>query len=45
MVHLGTGVHAIEIRKEGYRTYIAEITVRQGETTTLNVAMTPDIRP
>jgi hypothetical protein len=45
MVHLGTGVHVIEIRKEGYRTYIAEITVRQGETTTLNVAMTPDVRP
>jgi hypothetical protein len=40
-VHLGTGGHVIEIRKEGYRTYITEITVRQGETTTLNVAMMP----
>lgn len=42
MVHLGAGVHVIEIRKEGYRPYITEITVRQGETTTLNVAMTSD---
>ena len=42
MVHLGAGVHVIEIRKEGYRPYITEITVRHGETTTLNVAMTSD---
>jgi hypothetical protein len=42
MVHLAAGAHAIGIRKQGYRTYITELTVRPGETTTLNVAMTPD---
>jgi PEGA domain-containing protein len=42
VLQLATGVHTIEIRKEGYRTYLTELPVRQGETTTLNVAMTPD---
>ena len=42
ILQLVTGSHTIEIRKEGYRTYITELAVRQGETTTLNVAMTPD---
>jgi len=42
VVQLVTGVHTIEIRKDSYRTYITELAVRQGETTTLNVAMTPD---
>jgi PEGA domain len=41
VLQLVTGVHAIEIRKQGYRTYITEFAVRQGETTALNVAMTP----
>jgi hypothetical protein len=40
-VHLGTGVHVIEIRKEGYHTYLTEITVREAAPTLLNVAMTP----
>ena len=42
ILQLVTGVHTIEIRKEGYRTYTTELAVREGETTTLNVAMTPD---
>jgi len=42
IVQLGAGVHTLEIRKDNYRTYITDITVRPGETTTLNVAMTPD---
>ena len=42
ILQLATGVHTIEIRKDGYRTYITGLAVRQGETTTLNVAMTPD---
>jgi hypothetical protein len=42
VLQLVTGVHTIEIQKEGYPTYITELAVRQGETTTLNVAMTPE---
>jgi hypothetical protein len=40
IVQLGPGVHNVQIRKDGYRTYMTDITVRPGETTTLNVAMT-----
>ena len=34
------GPHRLEIRKDGYRTYMTDITVRPGGTTPLNVAMT-----
>ena len=40
VVELGAGPHRIEIRKAGYRTYMTDVTVRSGETTPLNVAMT-----
>jgi hypothetical protein len=40
VVELGAGIHHVEIRKDGYRTYITEVTVRPGETASLNVAMT-----
>lgn len=40
VVQLGGGVHNVEIRKDGYRTYMTDVTVRPGETATLNVAMT-----
>ena len=40
VVQLGAGMHRLEIRKEGYRNYFTDITVRGGATTTLNVAMT-----
>lgn len=42
VVQLGAGVHHVQIRKDGYRTYMTDITVHPGETTTLNVAMTPN---
>jgi hypothetical protein len=41
VLQLVAGVHMIETRKQGYRTYLTEFAVRQGETTRLNVAMTP----
>lgn len=41
-VQLGAGVHVVEIRLSGYRTYITEVTVRPGETAALNVALTPN---
>jgi len=40
IVQLGAGVHTVEVRKDGYRTYLTDITVRPGETATLNVALT-----
>jgi PEGA domain-containing protein len=42
ILQLGPGVHNVQVRKDGYRTYMTDITVRPGETTTLNVAMTPN---
>lgn len=40
-VQLGGGLHHLEIRKEGYRSYFTDITIRDGQTLTLNVALTP----
>jgi PEGA domain-containing protein len=40
IVQLPTGTHSVEIRKDGYRTYITDINVRRGESTSLNVALT-----
>jgi hypothetical protein len=40
VVQLAAGTHTIEIQKDGYRTYITDITVRRGETTPLNVSLT-----
>jgi hypothetical protein len=42
VLQLLAGVHTVEIEKEGYRPYITDLAVQQGETTTLNVAMTPE---
>jgi hypothetical protein len=42
IVQLGQGIHNVTIRKDGYRTYMTDVTIRPGETTALNVAMTPN---
>jgi hypothetical protein len=39
-VQLGTGVHRLEIRRDGYRTYFTDITIANGQTRTVNVALT-----
>ena len=39
VVQLGAGTHTVEIRRDGYRTYITDIDVRRGETTPLNVSL------
>ena len=39
-VQLAAGVHNVEIRKDGYRIYSTDVTVRGGQTATLNVALT-----
>jgi len=37
---LALGRYSIEVRKDGYRTYAAEVRVRRGDTTSLNVSLT-----
>ena len=41
LVRLSAGTHRIEIRKEGYRTYSSVVTIRNGETATVNVSLPP----
>ena len=38
-LQLTEGTHRVEVRKDGYRSYTAEIRVRRGDTTTLNVSL------
>jgi hypothetical protein len=40
VVQLATGRHVIVVQKEGFRRYTTEISVRPGETATLNVSLT-----
>jgi PEGA domain len=40
VVQLGTGPHHIEIRREGYRSYLTDLGIVSGQTRTLNVALT-----
>jgi hypothetical protein len=38
-LQLTEGTHRVEVRKDGYRSYTAEVRVRRGETTSLNVSL------
>jgi hypothetical protein len=38
-LELSAGSHEVEVRKEGHRPYVASVTVRAGEVTTLNVSL------
>ena len=38
-LQLSEGTHRVEVRKSGYRTYTAEVRVKRGDTTTLNVSL------
>ena len=38
-LQLSEGVHRVEVRKPGYRTYSSDVRVRRGETTTINVSL------
>jgi hypothetical protein len=42
VVQLDEGTHAVEVRRDGYRTYVTEVDVRGGETATLNVSLAPN---
>jgi hypothetical protein len=39
VIDVSEGRHTIEIQKSGYRTYVTDVDVRRGETTTLNVSL------
>ena len=39
VVEVAEGRHTIEIQKSGYRTYVTDVQVRRGETTTVNVSL------
>jgi PEGA domain-containing protein len=38
-VQLAEGAHRVEIRKQGYRSYTANVRIRQGRTETINVSL------
>ena len=40
VIQLGAGTHSVEIRKEGYRSYLTDIPIGNGQARTLNVALT-----
>ena len=39
VVDVAEGSHTIEIRKQGFRTYVTQVDIRRGETTPLNVSL------
>jgi hypothetical protein len=39
MVEVAEGVHRVEIRKDGYQNFTADVTVRRGEVAPLNVSL------
>lgn len=40
VIQLGAGTHHLEIRKDGYRSYLTDISIVVGQVKTLNVALT-----
>jgi hypothetical protein len=39
-VQVAPGVHHVEVRRDGYRTYQSDITVRPGDTSNVNISLT-----
>ena len=39
VVELGVGLHAVEVRRDGYRTYRTDVELLSGDTTLLNVSL------
>jgi len=39
VIDVAEGRHTIEVQKSGFRTYVTDVQVRRGETTTLNVSL------
>jgi hypothetical protein len=42
LVPLADGRHVVEVRKRGYRGFVTEIDVRNGQTVPLNISLTPE---
>ncbi len=42
LVQVGEGPHRVEVRKNGYRQFSTEVQARRGETTPLNVSLSPE---
>jgi hypothetical protein len=40
VVQVAPGVHHVEVRRDGYRTYVSDINVRPGEMSNVNVSLT-----
>jgi hypothetical protein len=40
VVQVAPGVHHVEVRRDGYRTYASDINVRPGETSNVNISLT-----
>ena len=39
VVELGEGIHTVEVRRDGYRTYQTNVEIVEGDTTLLNVSL------
>lgn len=39
VIELGEGIHTVEVRRDGYRTYQTDVEVVEGDTTLLNVSL------
>jgi len=40
VVQVAPGLHHVEVRRDGYRTYQSDVNVRPGETSTVNISLT-----
>ena len=40
LILLGEGIHKLELKKAGFDTFAADVMVRSGQTTTVNVTLT-----
>jgi len=39
VIELATGLHRVEVRKDGFKTFAKDVEIRRGEATTLNVSL------
>ena len=42
LIQLSEGRHVVEVKRQGYRPFSTEVQVKPGETTPLNISLTPD---
>jgi hypothetical protein len=40
VVQVAPGLHHVEVRHDGYRTYQSDVNVRPGESSTVNISLT-----